>query len=94
MSVFADIGRVVVGILASSVCLTILETIREIWRAFRQTCRIARVSLGRRWKAKVTARQFVRVWWGDFMSSYTYLQFGGIELPHDPRKSIGHRYFG
>jgi hypothetical protein len=88
VSAFTYIGMATVGLILVSLAIVIFFVADEAWRAYLQTCRMARARYGRGWRKRITARGIWRVWRGEFFDSYTTVRIGGLELPYDPRKSV------
>lgn len=90
MAFLETVGALAVGSIGLTIAIAALETIREVHRAFQQTCRVARYTDGKTWRAKLRDRRCrQRFWWqwwtniggGEFMIGLTV-------FPADPSKPL------
>lgn len=92
IDLLALIGAFVVGLFAWTFA-------KEALRAWRQSCRILgvmeRLAHGREiptpWHKRLYGRW--RQFKGEMFSIYSAKRIAGIELPHDPKKPLGHERF-
>lgn len=91
----AIIGGITLSAIGIVIIIAMLAIGVEILRAYRQTCRKARVAYGHEWTrlARKNWKGFLRLWRKETFSSYSELVMRGIRLPHDPRKPFGRERF-
>jgi len=92
MGFFETVGALTVGSIGLTVALVALEIVREARRSFRQSCRVARYTMGKGWKSPLWVnryrwkfmRQFLRQWGHNFGGGE--FSINGLIFPADPSK--------
>lgn len=85
MEALAWIGGFTVFVIANVVGYVACDLASECIRAYRQSIKIARYTLGKGWRERVTWRDMWRVWKTQVLVRGSF-DIGFIRFPYDPRK--------